>query len=76
MTRSVARRQNRNARYVAATIHIDTLYTARSRTGPFTEVSARQLAYANGHKLDTERLAEVNWPLAAERMNERSRPIY
>lgn len=76
MTRSSARRANRNARKVAAAIHPDTIITQRSINGAFEPADVRRIVFEHVRthtNLRRETLEEVNWELAAEIMNRISR---
>lgn len=69
MTRSAARRANRNAYRVCLSLDIEELDDRLYRNGSFDPDMARQFAGRESPAVYHEVHADINWPLVAERIN-------
>ena len=69
MTRSAARRQNRNARMIVADVSIGDASDRYASEGAFTADDARR------SRLWPDPPAETNWPLCAELLNRKARYV-
>ena len=72
MTRSAAKRQNRNARMIVALAKVADVALLYGRDGAFTADTARRLVGVWNFYLFCDVPLEVNWPLCAELLNRKA----
>lgn len=72
MTRSAAKRRNRNALMIVAAAKLTGVSLLFGRDGVFTADSARRMANVWSFSLFCDMPIEVNWPLCADLLNRKA----